>query len=128
MKGLLPVLWIRMLLGLPDPDQSLLCMASGSFHQQEKNVSKNGFFLTFYLQKLMYIYLQKVISKKTLKKLVFCVGILSATEEKSRIRIRNSMVRIRRSVVRIHGSGSGCVPKCYVSTTLILTEQTRSMA
>jgi hypothetical protein len=49
------------------------------------------------------MYIQKVISKKTFKK-PFFGGILSATDQKSRIRIRKSVDRIRRS-------GSGFVPK-----------------
>jgi hypothetical protein len=50
-------------------------------------------------------------AKKLLKKNLFFVGILAATDEKIRI-------RIRMSVVRIHGFGS--VPKCHGSTTLVL--------
>jgi hypothetical protein len=49
--------------------------------------------------------LKKVISRKNL----LFVGILKATYEQSRI-------RIRKSVVWIHGSGS--VQKCHGSTTL----------
>ncbi len=48
----------------------------------------------------MKIYLQEVKSKKTSKKNLFFVGILSATDEKSRIRIR-----FRRS--RIHNTTGG---------------------
>jgi hypothetical protein len=51
-------------------------------------------------------------TQKKLKNLFF-VGILSATDEKSRIRTRN---RSRKPVVRIRGSRS--VPKCHGSTTL----------
>jgi hypothetical protein len=40
------------------------------------------------------MYLQKVISKRTKKKDLFCVGIVTATEEKSRIRKRTKMQRI----------------------------------
>ncbi len=50
--------------------------------------------------------------KKLLK--TFFVDILSATDEKSKIRIR-SRIRIRKSVERIRGSGS--VPKYHGSTT-----------
>jgi hypothetical protein len=53
---------------------------------------------------------EKVIMKNTLKKNLFFAGILSATDEKTRIRIRKSVVRIR---------GSGRIrPKCHRSTTL----------
>jgi hypothetical protein len=44
------------------------------------------------------------------KKNIFFVSILSATAEKSRIRIRKSGVLIR---------GSGSVPKCHGSTTMV---------
>jgi|688.fasta_scaffold1496910_1 hypothetical protein len=56
------------------------------------------------------MYLQKVKSKKRRKKHI--VAIMKATEEKSRIRILNSVVRIR---------GSGSVPTCHGSTTLVKT-------
>jgi hypothetical protein len=46
----------------------------------------------------MKAYLQKVISKKPLKKTSIFDGVLSATDEKSRIRIQS---RILMSVVRI---------------------------
>jgi hypothetical protein len=39
------------------------------------------------------MYTQKVISKRILKKCFFFVGTLKVTEEKSRIRIRNSVYR-----------------------------------
>jgi hypothetical protein len=55
------------------------------------------------------------LSKGNKPKKIFFVDILKATGEKSRIRIR---IRIRMSVVRILGSGS--VPKCYGSTTMVL--------
>jgi hypothetical protein len=55
----------------------------------------------------MYMYLQKVIGKEKFD--LFFVGIMSATDEKS-------MIRIRKSVVRIRGSRS--VPKCHGSATL----------
>ncbi len=52
-----------------------------------------------------------LISKKQKKKLKnsYFVFILSATDEKSRIRIRKPLVRIR---------GSGSVPKCHESAAL----------
>jgi hypothetical protein len=53
------------------------------------------------------------VNKKTLEKNLFSVGILSYTDEKSRIRIR---IWIRMSAVRICGSGS--VSKRHGSTTL----------
>ncbi len=40
------------------------------------------------------MYLQKVISKNCEKKTLFSVGILKATDEKSRIRVRTKMSRI----------------------------------
>jgi hypothetical protein len=40
------------------------------------------------------------------EKLPFFVGILTVTEEKSRIRIRNPVVRIRGSGSKPHGSGT----------------------
>jgi hypothetical protein len=40
--------------------------------------------MTFYLRRLMEMYLQKVISKKNLEKNLVFVGILEATDEKSR--------------------------------------------
>ncbi len=46
-------------------------------------------------------YLQKVIRKNFEQKLV---GILSAIEEKSRIRIRKSLVRIRTKMSRIYNT------------------------
>jgi hypothetical protein len=49
------------------------------------------------------MYLLKSNSKKTLEKNFFIVGILSATDEKSMIRIRSQIgirFRIRKSVVR----------------------------
>jgi hypothetical protein len=48
----------------------------------------------------------KIVRKKTLKT-IFFVGILSATDEKSRIRIR------KKSVVWIRGSRSGSIPRCH---------------
>jgi hypothetical protein len=76
------------------------------------------------------MYLQKVISKddvnvpsksnKQRNLYLFFVGILSATDEKSRICIRRR-IRIRESVVRIRGPGF--VPKCHGSITLISDPQ-----
>ncbi len=54
------------------------------------------------------MYLQKVIEKN-----FSFAGILSPTNEKRRIWIRKSVVRIR---------GSGTVPKCHGSTTLVKTK------
>jgi hypothetical protein len=51
--------------------------------------------------------------KKLFKKLIIYRHLVS-TDEKSRIRIRES-------VVRICGIGSGSVPKCHGSTILVLT-------
>jgi hypothetical protein len=50
-----------------------------------------------------------------LEKVIFFVGILEVTDEKSQIRIRKS--------VRIQGSGSiGTIPKCDGSPTLAPTD------
>ncbi len=49
-----------------------------------------------------------VLSKSNKPKTFF--GIMSATDKKSRFRIRKSVVRI---------PGSASVPKCHVSTTLL---------
>jgi hypothetical protein len=102
-------------LGLPDPDPSLFCTDAD---QKAKKVRKA---LVSTILSLLFDFLSiktdvdvrsksTVISKKTLKKKLIFVGILSATDEKSRIRIR-----IRQSVVRTRGSGS--VPTCHESTT-----------
>jgi hypothetical protein len=81
----------------PDPPKIL---------QKSKNI------ISILLLLLLYDFDVNVLQKvKNLgKKLVF-VDILKATDEKSRIRIRNSVVRIR---------GSGSVLKCHGSTTLEL--------
>ncbi len=65
--------------------------------------------MTFYLRRMMKMYLQRVGNQQKNYNLFF-VGILKANEEKSRIRFPS---RIRRSVARICGSGS--VPKYHVS-------------
>ncbi len=60
------------------------------------------------------MYLQKVISQKNLEKNLeknlFFVGILTATDEKSRIRIRKSVVWIRIRTtdlqIRIHNNNT----------------------
>ncbi len=63
---------------------------SGSFYHHAQIVRKIliptifWLFLTFYLWKTMYLYLQKVLSR--IKKLVFA-GILKVNDENSRIRI-----------------------------------------
>jgi hypothetical protein len=63
----------------------------------------------------MYMYLQKVTSrKKCVKKLIFA-GILKFNDENIRIRIR-----IYQSEAWICGSGSGSTPKCHGSWTLLL--------
>jgi hypothetical protein len=50
------------------------------------------------------MYIQKVISRKTFKKLVFCVGTLNVEDENSRIRIQDPLVRDmdRWTRIRIH--------------------------
>jgi hypothetical protein len=87
-----------------DPDSLIISINS------KKNLY-SYYFMTFYLRKIMYLYLQKVISRKTRKKIVF-VGVLKVNDENSRIRIHWSEARIR---------GSGSVPKCHGSTTLLKT-------
>jgi hypothetical protein len=57
------------------------------------------------------MYLQKVMSKNIFKKELLFVDIMSATDKKSRIRIRKSAVRI---------PGSGSMPKCHGSTPLVM--------
>jgi hypothetical protein len=68
---------------------SLPDTGSGSFHQQEKKSKKTlistVLFCDFFLT-MMYMYLQKVVSKKFGK--IFFVGILSATDDKGKFRIR----------------------------------------
>ncbi len=75
--------------------------------------------LDFLSLKMMYKYLQKVISKKTFKNL-FCWPLGKVNDENSRIRIR---IRIHYSEAWIRGSryGSGSTPKCHGSATLFLT-------
>jgi hypothetical protein len=60
------------------------------------------------------MYLQKVISKKLFKKLVFCRHLGKVYDENSRIRIHWSETWIRGS-----RSGSGSTPKCHESATLL---------
>jgi hypothetical protein len=52
------------------------------------------------------MYIQKVISKTNFNKKHFLVGILSATDEKSRIRTRGTdpQIRIRTKMSRIHNT------------------------
>ncbi len=64
------------------------------------------------------MHLQKVISKKTWKKLIF-VDVLKVTDENSRIRIR---IRIHQS--EVCGSGSGPIQKFHGSATLNTTMPT----
>ncbi len=128
---LYPVLWTRicMFLGLPDPDPSLFVriwirILPSRSKKVRKSLISNIFFSSFdffYLWRLTNhkCTFKKIIRKTTLKKgLIFC-SILSATDEKSRIRIRKSAVRIRKSAVRIRGSGS--LAKRQGSTTLYFT-------
>ncbi len=70
----------------------------------------------------MVIYLQKVISAKTRKTIIFCVS--KVTDDKSRFRIRiQNRIRIRWSEVRIRRFGSGSVPICHKSRTLVWGEK-----
>ncbi len=98
------LLGIRILkfLGLPDPDP---------FIKQKKKKTLNFYcFVTSLSLKTDLNVPQKVKSKENL----YFVGILKATDEKSKIRIR-----FPRSLVQIRGSGS--VPTCYGSTPLATT-------
>ncbi len=84
---------IRMVLGLPDPNPLSFCTDPDPSinHQQAKKVRKTlistqfRLLLTFYLWKMMWAYLQIVMSKK-----LFSAGAASSqpTDEKSIIRIR----------------------------------------
>ncbi len=60
---------------------------SGSFHQQEKS-SEN---LDFNCFVILEVFLKCVISKKLRKENLFSVGIVEATDEKSRIQIRKPL-------------------------------------
>jgi hypothetical protein len=61
------------------------------------------------------MYIQKVMSKKLFKKLVFCWHLWKVNDENITIRIQ---IRIHKSEAWIRGSGS--TPKCYGSATLEL--------
>jgi hypothetical protein len=91
----------------PDPNPSI---------KKQKDVIK-PFISTIFLLLFCFLSLKTDVnlpSKSTTnKQKLFFVGILSAIDEKSRIRIR---IRIRKSVVHICGSRT--VPKCHGSTTL----------
>ncbi len=84
-----------------------------------KKSKKKPWFLLFCDFLLTFVYENwckcafKSTKEKNLEIKLFFVGILSATDEKSRIRIRKSVVRIR-------GPGFGSVPKCHGSTTLLV--------
>jgi hypothetical protein len=68
----------------------------------------------------MKVYLQQVISKKKLFKLIF-VAILRVNDENSRIQFRIRIqirIRIHLSEAWIRGSRSGSTPKCHGSATL----------
>ncbi len=110
---LVPVLWFRihMFLGLPDPDPSLVVQIRILLFVQirilassSKTSKKNlrflpfcDFFMTFYLRRMMEMYLTKLISKAKIR----FFGILKVTDEKSRIRIR-----IRTKLSRIRNTDS----------------------
>jgi hypothetical protein len=67
---------------------------SGSFNHQAKKIRKTliptalPLLFEFLSLKMMHMYLQKVISKKLFKKLVFCWHLGKVNDENSRIRIR----------------------------------------
>jgi len=101
------VLWIRirMFLGLLDPDQSLLVRTRNQILPSTSKKSKTN--LDFYCF-FDFLYLKTDINVpsnrnklKNFLKYFFFVCILSATDEKGRIRIR-----IRKSVIRNRGYGS----------------------
>jgi hypothetical protein len=87
-----------MFLGLedPDPDPSILPASSTKSKKKPWFLLFCDFYMTFYLWRMMEMYLQKVKSKKRRKKHI--VAIMKATEEKSRTLILNPM---RNSLVRI---------------------------
>jgi hypothetical protein len=65
------------------------------------------------------MYLQKLLSQKTVKKTIFLLeSCQPLTKKKDPDLIPNLE---RKSVVLIRGSGSGPVPKCHGFTTLLLT-------
>jgi hypothetical protein len=110
-------LWIRricMFFGLPDPNPHLFLFVRiriWILSQQAKKLENLDF---YYFSLIDFLSLKtdvhvpsKSKSKKTLKKNLFFVGILSTTDEKSRILIHKSVARIR---------GSRSVPKCHGST------------
>ncbi len=89
---------------------------SQSFHQQGKKVRKIlillffFFFFTFYVWRLMLMYLQKVGNKqRNLKKTYFLASCQPLTKKAGSDPIRKSVVRIR---------GARSASKCYWSTTL----------
>ncbi len=115
------VLWIRirMFLDLPDPDPSWFCTNPDPCISKQNKEEYHWFLLFsdfFGLFKTDVHVPSKCNKQKTLEKNLVFVGILSATDEKSRI-------RIRMSVVRIHGWGS--VPKCHGSTTMVLRQHSK---
>jgi hypothetical protein len=107
---------IHMFLGLLDldPDPSVRGM-DPSFTTQKK-VRKTliptalGILFDFLSLKIMYMYLQKVISKKTITKIVFCWHLGKVNDENSRIRI-HIRIRIR---IRIRPLVRGMDPRIRI--------------
>jgi hypothetical protein len=103
------IIRIRMFLGLPDP--SLFCLDPNPFIKKQKSKKTLDFhFLVTSFWLFIYESCSECMKKPSGKNLFF-VGILSANDEKSRIRIRKSVVRI---------TGSGSVHQCHGSTTMVL--------
>jgi hypothetical protein len=72
----------------PDPDPIWILLSPSK--KSKKNLDSYcfvTFFFDFLSAKIMYMYLQKVISKKTSKKLVFCWHLGKVNDENGRIRI-----------------------------------------
>ncbi len=87
-----PIHRIHMFLGLldPYPDPSVRGMDLDPSITKQKKEEKPWLLLLcdFLSLKMMYMYLQKVISKKLFKKLVFCWHLGKVNDENNRIRIR----------------------------------------
>ncbi len=85
----------------PDPPDPHVFGSPGSFYYQAKKVRKMLIstalwllfdFLSF---KMMYMYLQEVVSKKLFFKFVFCLHLGKVNDENSRIRGMDPRIQIR---------------------------------
>jgi hypothetical protein len=122
------VLWLRIwisrvrkFLGLPDPDPSLFVriririwiLTSSSKKSKKILISTVLFLLYDFLSFKNYVNVPSKSNKqRILEKNLFLLASWKPPDENSRIRIR-----IHKSVIRICGTGS--VPKCHGSTTLL---------